>query len=263
MNIKTLGFSLSGVNLGNLTGQVGYNNILKDNSKKEKVSKEPAAEDNVRVEIDGYNSKTEASSDKKSSNKLKTEEPKSEDSKIEGITVTTDMPDSIPTPPKNGVSKTSLDGAVSYTKVVVDSTVDDPEGPTYQEIIKYDDGTIIVNTYQGDKLSMSVERNFEDEEGNPIDPDNPDYGDRSSQKMFFYDEDGNVTHVHNDRYEYTSEGWGDFLVGSIADDIFYDEEGNPIYKGDIGWQERYREYIKSVNEFGLAQEIRKQSLIDY
>ena len=37
----------------------------------------------------------------------------------------------------------------------------------------------------------------------------------------------------------------------------------PIYKGDIGWQERYREYIKSVNEFGLAQEIRKQSLIDY
>lgn len=81
--------------------------------------------------------------------------------------------------------------------------------------------------------------------------------------MFFYDEDGNVTHVHNDRYEYTSEGWGDFLVGSIADDIFYDEEGNPIYKGDIGWQERYREYIKSVNEFGLAQEIRKQSLIDY
>ena len=206
-----MGFRIEGLgsddffnNLGLVGTEVKIaNQYLRNNNSSNRQENSVNREDKVGVEIDGYNSKTEASSDKKSSNKLKTEEPKSEDSKIEGITVTTDMPDSIPTPPKNGVSKTSLDGAVSYTKVVVDGTVDNPEGPTYQEIIKYDDGTIIVNTYQGDKLSMSIERNFED------------------------------------------------------------EEGNPIYKGDIGWQERYREYIKSVNEFGLAQEIRKQSLIDY
>lgn len=173
------------------------------------------------------------------------------------------MPDSIPIPPKNGVSKTSLDGAVSYTKTVIKDTENNPEGPTYQERIEYDDGTVIYNTYHGDKLSMSIERKFQDENGNPIDADNPEYGDRMLQKIFFYDEEGNVEHVKNNGYEYTSEGWGDFLVSSLFDDIFYDENGNPIDKNDKEWKEKYMDYRKSINDFGLAREIEKQSLIDF
>lgn len=173
-------------------------------------------EDRVKIEVEGYDTKSS-----------KNHEP------------ITDMPESIPVPPENGVSKKSLDGAEYYKKEYIEGSEEvkfppmiNPEtgeyyktDPMYRETIEYDDGTVITNIYEGDKLVKSIEDKYSG------DPSNPQHDDTRDTTTFYYNDDGSVETVienKNDQRYIEDIGWTD---GLIPDNYtFYDEEGNAIQR---------------------------------
>ena len=149
------------------------------------------------------------------------------------------MPESIPAPPENGVSKKSLDGAEYYKKEYIEGSEEvkfppmiNPEtgeyyktDPMYRETIEYDDGTVITNIYEGDKLVKSIEDKYSG------DPSNPQHDDTRDTTTFYYNDDGSVETVienKSDQRYIEDIGWTD---GLIPDNYtFYDEEGNAIQR---------------------------------
>lgn len=173
-------------------------------------------EDEVKVEVDGFDTKS-------SKNQVST----------------TDMPKSIPTPPENGVSKKSLDGANYYKKEYIEGSeevkfpplINSETGeyyktePMYRETIEYDDGTVITNIYEGDKLVKSIEDKYSG------DPSDPKQGDTRDTTTFYYKDDGSVeTVVENkgDQRYIEDIGWTDGLIEDVY--TFYDENGDAISK---------------------------------
>ena len=160
----------------------------------------------------------------------------------------TDIPESIPEPPEIGVSKKSIDGAVSYRKEIVegsDKELNNP--PLYLEVIKYEDGTVITNIYEGDVLVRSQEVIYSG------DPDNPQHKDTRDIISYHYDENGNIESVRKNigDQEYLEDvGWVDHLRPD--EKIYYDEDGNEIreyiYNPETGkfdknpeWKDRNRD----------------------
>ena len=163
----------------------------------------------------------------------------------------TDIPESIPEPPVNGVSKKSIDGAVSYKKEIIEySDREIGNTPMYRETIEYDDGTVITNIYDGDKLVKSIEDKYSG------DPNNPEHKDTRDTVTYYYDEEGNVSYKSKriGQQEYLGEvGWVDHPGKS--EKIFYDEDGNEIremtYNPETGKVEKSDEWEKLNHDASL------------
>lgn len=142
----------------------------------------------------------------------------------------TQMPQSIATPPKNGVSKTSLDGAVSYKKEVIKEIYNEnlPQQIMDRETIEYDDGTVITHIYEGGKLVKSIEENYSG------DPRNPKPGDTINQRDVYYRSDGSVEEETNHALikamfnEDIFIGWCEEAAATKFDRVYFDEEGNAV-----------------------------------